>query len=60
MERLVVPVPDEIRRRITECEAELKALRRLYRLSQAAQDVDLAGRSRTLPAEQRGEAARGQ
>jgi hypothetical protein len=46
---LVVPTPDEVRRRIAECEAELKALRRLLRTSQDAHDAEEARRLREAP-----------
>jgi hypothetical protein len=39
MERITIPTPDEIRQRITDCERELKALRRLLRMALHALDA---------------------
>jgi hypothetical protein len=46
MEQITVPPPDEIRRRITACEDELKALRRLLRISHYAETADKARQRR--------------
>jgi hypothetical protein len=42
METITIPEPDQLRRRITDCELELKSLRRLLRMSQAMQDAQQA------------------
>jgi len=47
MEPIVLPPPDEIRQRISDCEQELKALRRLLRASVAAHDAAAARQRRT-------------
>jgi hypothetical protein len=49
MRTLTVPTPDELQRRIESCEAELKALRRLQRLADAAQQAENARRQREDP-----------
>ena len=46
MGTLTLPPPDELRRRISDCERELKALRRLLRVSQDATDAEEARQSR--------------
>jgi len=43
---ITLPPPDTIIRRIDDCEAELRSLRRLLRLSRAAHDADDARRRR--------------
>jgi hypothetical protein len=49
MKTFVVPSPDDILRRIDSCEAELKALRKLLRLADAAQQAEDARRQREDP-----------
>jgi hypothetical protein len=49
MESLSVPHPDEIQRRIEACEAELKALRKLQRLADAALTAEEARARREPP-----------
>jgi hypothetical protein len=50
MDAILLPPPDELRRRIAACEAELKSLRRLLRASQDAHDAEAARRRRAPPA----------
>jgi hypothetical protein len=49
MDTIILPPPDELRRRIDACELELKALRRLLRISQDAHDAEDARRARLVP-----------
>jgi hypothetical protein len=49
MNGLTIPTPDELQRRITACEEELKALRRMLRLADAAQQAEEARRRRGAP-----------
>jgi hypothetical protein len=49
MRTLTVPNPDELQRRIESCEAELKALRKLQRLADAAQQAEDARQRREDP-----------
>jgi hypothetical protein len=56
MAALTIPTPAEIHRRIIDCEAELKALRRLLRMSLATQQVADAYERRAM-ADQAKEAA---
>jgi hypothetical protein len=46
METLTVPHPDDLQRRIEACEAELKALRKMQRLADAALAAEEARRRR--------------
>jgi hypothetical protein len=53
METITLPPPHELRQRIGDCEAELKALRWLLRMSRAAQDAKEArGRRPPIPSGQ--------
>jgi hypothetical protein len=54
MSTITLPPPDELRRRITDCETELRALRRLLRMSRAAHDADDARRRREAAAQAEG------
>ncbi|HKI35181.1 MAG TPA: hypothetical protein VKA46_25210 [Gemmataceae bacterium] len=46
MDLLTLPPPECIRERIANCERELKALRRLLRVSQVVRDAEEARQSR--------------
>jgi hypothetical protein len=46
MENVMLPSPEQIDERIADCELELKSLRRLRRMSQAARDAAQARRRR--------------
>jgi hypothetical protein len=56
METVTLPPPDQIRRRIGDCEQELRCLRRLLRMSRAIHDADEA-RQRRQRADEHREAA---
>jgi hypothetical protein len=58
MDQLTIPTPEQLDQRITECELELKALRHLRRMAQAAHVAEQARRAREGPsAGRQGEAA---
>jgi hypothetical protein len=46
MESITVPPPEELQRRIESCEAELRELRRVFRLSKAMQLAEDARQQR--------------
>jgi hypothetical protein len=54
METRTVPPPAQIQQRIADCEAELKALRRMLRLSRAMRDAEVARAGRTAAREKGG------
>jgi hypothetical protein len=54
MSTYVIPSPDDLQRRIDACEAELKALRKLQRLADAAQQAEEARRRREEAARRNG------
>jgi hypothetical protein len=49
MEPIILPPPDQIRKRIEDCEQELKSLKRLLRASIAAHDAAEARQRREQP-----------
>jgi hypothetical protein len=57
MEIIELPRPDLIRQRISDCEIELKSLRRLYRMARALYDAEEARRWR-VPAEKQRKVSR--
>jgi hypothetical protein len=54
MENLTVPPPDELLRCISECELELKSLRRLLRVSKDLHNADRARHNRPVTATRAG------
>jgi hypothetical protein len=54
METTLLPLPEQLRQRISACEQELRALRRLLRVSQDMQDAANARRRREELARQEG------
>jgi hypothetical protein len=46
METLSLPAPDELQRRIEDCEWELKCLKRLLRMSRNLRNAEEARKSR--------------
>jgi hypothetical protein len=50
MNSITIPHPDEIRSRIASCEAELRALKKLLRVAQLADDAEDARQRREAAA----------
>jgi hypothetical protein len=55
MEPITLPQPEQLRQRIADCELELRSLRRLLRMSIAADDANQARRRREDKIAQSGE-----
>jgi hypothetical protein len=57
MDSIIIPRPDTIRKRICACEQELRALRRLLRLSVSAETAEEARQQRETATEARADAS---